>query len=295
MVSHARLAVAVIWAISVTAVIGSVVLLVMSWDRTLADDLWTGFGGLSFATLSVAFATTGAIIAVRVSDNAVGRLFLLIGLLLGIGLLLYQYAAYGLTRSGGVPGMAIGRLAGQPGVAADSGADRVVADVVPRWSGGFAAMAAGGRAVLGGGRVAVGAEPARAGSHPCTVRFALQPDRDSMGSGKLRSSRGCSAGCWRSSGSVSVRPRCSTRRRRSSAGRSAAAQAGARGRRCRGRPHHARHADLALVAARQPRRPDRNRRAAANGVRCRRWGWRSRATGCMRSISRSNEPPSTER
>ena len=103
--SRARLAVAVVWAITVTAAIGSVVLLAMSWHRTLSDDLWIGFGGLSFATLSVAFATTGAIIAVRVSDNAVGRLFLLIGVLLAIGLLLYQYAAYGLTRPGGVPAM----------------------------------------------------------------------------------------------------------------------------------------------------------------------------------------------
>ena len=106
MLSRARLAVAVVWTISVAAAIGSVVLLAMSWDRTLTDDLWTGFGGLSFATLSIAFATTGAVIAVRVSDNAVGRLFLLIGVLLAVGLLLYQYAAYGLTRPGGVPGMA---------------------------------------------------------------------------------------------------------------------------------------------------------------------------------------------
>jgi hypothetical protein len=106
MVSRARLAALLVWAVSVTAAIGSVALLAMSWDRALTDDLWTGFGGLSFATLSVGFATTGAIIAVRVSDNAVGRLFLLIGLLLAIGLLLYQYAAYGLTRPGGVPGMA---------------------------------------------------------------------------------------------------------------------------------------------------------------------------------------------
>jgi hypothetical protein len=106
MVSRARLVVALVWAISVTAAIGSVVLLAMSWDRALADDVFSGFGGVSFATLSAAFATTGAIIAVRVSDNAVGRLFLLIGLLLAIGLLLYQYAAYGLSRPGGVPGMA---------------------------------------------------------------------------------------------------------------------------------------------------------------------------------------------
>jgi signal transduction histidine kinase len=106
MVSGTRLAVAVVWATSVVAAIASVVLLVMSWNRTLTDDLWSGVGGLSFATLSVAFATTGAVIAVRVADNAVGRLFLLIGLLLAIGLLLYQYAAYSLTRPGGMPAMA---------------------------------------------------------------------------------------------------------------------------------------------------------------------------------------------
>ena len=61
------------------AAIGSVVLLAMSWDRALSDDLFSGFGGLSFAAMSVAFASTGAIITARVVDNAVGRLFLLIG------------------------------------------------------------------------------------------------------------------------------------------------------------------------------------------------------------------------
>jgi signal transduction histidine kinase len=106
MTYRARYGVAAVWSITVTAAIGSVVLLGMSWNRTLTDDLFSGFGGVSFATLSVAFATTGAIIAVRVSENAVGRLFLLIGLLLGIGLLLYQYGAYGLTRPAGVPAMA---------------------------------------------------------------------------------------------------------------------------------------------------------------------------------------------
>ena len=105
MVSRARFAVAVVWVVSVTAAIGGVVLLAMSWDRALRDDVFSGFGGLSFAAMSVAFASSGAIIAVRVSDNAVGRLFLLIGLLLAIGLLGYQYAAYGLSRPGGVPGM----------------------------------------------------------------------------------------------------------------------------------------------------------------------------------------------
>lgn len=102
MSSRARFGAAALWAITVTAAVGSVVLLAMSWDRALTDDVFSGFGGLSFATLSIAFASTGAIITARVVDNAVGRLFLLIGLLLATGLLGYQYAAYGLTRPGGV-------------------------------------------------------------------------------------------------------------------------------------------------------------------------------------------------
>ena len=76
MTYRARFGVAVVWAITVAAAIGSVVLLAMSWDRALTDDLFSGFGGLSFATMSVAFASTGAIITARVVDNAVGRLFL---------------------------------------------------------------------------------------------------------------------------------------------------------------------------------------------------------------------------
>src|SRR5690348_684015 len=62
MVSRARFAATVVWAISLAAAIGSVVLLAMSWDRALTDDLFSGFGGLSFATMSVAFASVGAII-----------------------------------------------------------------------------------------------------------------------------------------------------------------------------------------------------------------------------------------
>ncbi len=105
MVTRGRFGAAAVWAISAAAAIGSVVFLAMSWDRTLTDDVFSGFGGLSFAVMSVAFASTGALIRMRVADNPVGRLFLLIGLLLAVGLLGYQYAAYGLTRPGGVPAM----------------------------------------------------------------------------------------------------------------------------------------------------------------------------------------------
>ena len=114
MTYRARFGVALVWAITVAAAIGSVVLLALSWDRTLTDDLFSGFGGLSFAAMSVAFASTGAIITARVVDNAVGWLFLVIGLLLAIGLLAYQYAAYGLNRPGGVPTMAIAAWLSNP-------------------------------------------------------------------------------------------------------------------------------------------------------------------------------------
>jgi hypothetical protein len=114
MTYRTRFGVAVVWAITVATAIGSVVLLTLSWDRALTDDVFSGFGGLSFATMSVAFASTGAIIATRVADNAVGRLFLLIGLWLAIGLLAIQYAAYGLTRPGGVPAMTIAAWLGSP-------------------------------------------------------------------------------------------------------------------------------------------------------------------------------------
>ncbi len=105
MVFRARFGAAAGWAIAVIAAVGSVVLLALSWDRALTDDVWSGFGGLSFATLSVAFASTGAIITTKVVNNPVGPLFLLIGLLIAAGLLGYQYGAYGLTRPGGVSGM----------------------------------------------------------------------------------------------------------------------------------------------------------------------------------------------
>lgn len=59
MVSRARFTVAVVWAISLMAAIGRVVLLAMSWNRALTDDVFAGFGGISFATMSVAFATAG--------------------------------------------------------------------------------------------------------------------------------------------------------------------------------------------------------------------------------------------
>jgi signal transduction histidine kinase len=96
---------ALVWALTALAAIPSVVLTVLSWDRVLPDDLLGRAGGLAFVLMSLAFATVGAIIAARVPGNAVGRTFLGVGLLTGLGTLAYEYAAYGLSRPAGVPGL----------------------------------------------------------------------------------------------------------------------------------------------------------------------------------------------
>ncbi len=94
-----------VWALCAGAVIVDVILLAETAGRRLPDDLFGGVGGLSFAVLSLSFATVGAIIIARVPGNAVGRVFLAIGLLNSLGQLAYQYAAWGLTRPDGTPGM----------------------------------------------------------------------------------------------------------------------------------------------------------------------------------------------
>ncbi|HTU98648.1 MAG TPA: histidine kinase [Solirubrobacteraceae bacterium] len=96
---------AFVWALCLVAVIPTVVLLVATWGRQLTDDLFGGVGGLSFALLSLSFATAGAMIVARVPGNAVGRVFLAIGLLNSIAQISYQYGAWGLSQPGGVPGL----------------------------------------------------------------------------------------------------------------------------------------------------------------------------------------------
>ena len=103
--SRASTGAALVWTLCAAAVIVTVILLAVSGDRQLPDDLFGGVGGLSFAVLSLSFATVGAIIIARVPGNAVGRVFLAIGLLNCVGQLAYQYAAWGLTRPGGAPAM----------------------------------------------------------------------------------------------------------------------------------------------------------------------------------------------
>jgi signal transduction histidine kinase len=97
-VSRASFGAIAAWALTVAASGASVPLLVLSWSRPLHGDLFGGVGGLSFALLALAFATVGAIVAARVPGNAVGRIFLAIGVSTGVGLLVYAYATYGLAE-----------------------------------------------------------------------------------------------------------------------------------------------------------------------------------------------------
>ena len=98
---------ALVWAASVVAATAGVVLLAMSAGRSLPDDLFGGVGGLSFAVLSLSVATAGAIIVARVPGNAVGRVFLAIGLLNSLAQVAYQYGAWGLDHPGGLPGLRV--------------------------------------------------------------------------------------------------------------------------------------------------------------------------------------------
>jgi signal transduction histidine kinase len=103
-----------VWAATVVAGLVSVVCLVLSWQRSLPDDLFGRIGGLSFVLMSLGFATAGAIIAGRVPGNRVGQVFLAIGLLTGLGTATYEYAAYGLSHSSALPGIVAAAWASTP-------------------------------------------------------------------------------------------------------------------------------------------------------------------------------------
>jgi len=74
----------------------STVFLLLGPGRRVPDDLLGGVGGAAFIVMSLAFATTGAIVASHVSGNRIGWLFCLIGLLSSATTLAYEYAIYGL-------------------------------------------------------------------------------------------------------------------------------------------------------------------------------------------------------
>jgi hypothetical protein len=80
-------------------------LVVTALHDTPADDfVLTGLGGASFVLASLAFATVGALVSARVAGNRIGPIFCLMGAILGIGNLLFQYADVALYISPRLPG-----------------------------------------------------------------------------------------------------------------------------------------------------------------------------------------------
>jgi hypothetical protein len=72
--SRARFGAAAVWAITVIAAVGSVVLLGMSWDRALTDEVFSGFGRISFLPFTVFAAACHLLMLVGVLYLARGGL-----------------------------------------------------------------------------------------------------------------------------------------------------------------------------------------------------------------------------
>ncbi len=103
-----------LWALTALAAAGSIVLIALDWNRTLAGDLFGGVGGIAFSILGVAFATVGAMVASRVPRNAVGWILIAIGVLTCTGILAYEWAAYGVTVDHGLAGTRLAAWASTP-------------------------------------------------------------------------------------------------------------------------------------------------------------------------------------
>jgi hypothetical protein len=85
---------ALAWVACATAALGTLLLLALGAGvHTEADSFGLGgFGGLSFVVASLSFATVGAAVAARVPQNRIGWIFCVIGLMVGVGDLAFQYA-----------------------------------------------------------------------------------------------------------------------------------------------------------------------------------------------------------
>jgi signal transduction histidine kinase len=84
------------WAVTVLMAAVAGILLVLGPGRPLPDDLFGGVAGAAFLVLSLAYATVGAVIALRLPGHRIGWLFSLTGLLSAVNVLTYAYAEHGL-------------------------------------------------------------------------------------------------------------------------------------------------------------------------------------------------------
>jgi hypothetical protein len=87
------------------ALLTTALLVVTALHVTPADDfVLTGLGGASFVLASLAFATVGTLVSARVPGNRIGAIFRVMGAILGVGNLLFQYADLALYISPQLPG-----------------------------------------------------------------------------------------------------------------------------------------------------------------------------------------------
>jgi hypothetical protein len=95
-----------VWlATAAVALVTSVLLVLGASHVTPADDFGlSGLGGASFVVASLGFGTLGALVRTRVPGNRIGPLFCLIGALLGVGDLLFQWADQALFIADNLPG-----------------------------------------------------------------------------------------------------------------------------------------------------------------------------------------------
>jgi signal transduction histidine kinase len=104
--TRATLLAVVAWLVALVAVGQAALLLGLTWTRDLPGDLFGGIGGVGFSVLALSCATTGAVIVARVAGNRVGPLFVVLGLLVAVSLVTYQYAAYAAVRDPTLTGAA---------------------------------------------------------------------------------------------------------------------------------------------------------------------------------------------
>ena len=108
-VLNARRFAVLVWAVCVAMAVPTAVLLVLEPGGILprlSNDLFSGLPGAAALLLVLAFASVGAVVARRVTDNRVGWIFLITGFLNGVTLLLSQYVEVDLRTAHHLPGTA---------------------------------------------------------------------------------------------------------------------------------------------------------------------------------------------